>query len=61
MNLKEQRESLKERRKEKRERKAQEVLDGLLAQEGARVTMSRMTSAELLEQKEYQKNLTKVQ
>jgi hypothetical protein len=60
MNLKQQRESLKERRKEKRDKKSQEILDDIIELEGARVKMSRMSSAELMEQKEYQKNLLKV-
>lgn len=60
MNLKQQRESLKERRKEKRDKKSQEVLDELVLVEGNRVLLSRMTATELHEQKEYQKNLTKV-
>lgn len=60
MNLKLQRESLKERRREKRDKKSQEVLDEIIELEDTRVLMSRMSSAELLEQKEYQKNLTKV-
>lgn len=51
---------MKSRRHEKREAKAQELMDELMELEGARVTMSRMSSGELLEQKEYQKNLTKV-
>lgn len=58
-NLKQQRESLKERRKEKREKKTQEMMDDFLEKENKRVELSHMSSAERLEQKEYQKNLTK--
>ena len=60
MNLKEQREALKERRKEKREKKSQEILDEMVELDSLRAQMSLMTTAELQEQKDFKKNLTKV-
>jgi hypothetical protein len=60
MNLKHQREALQERRKGKRDKKSEELMDEFLELEGNRVQMSRMSSAELMEQKEYQKELSNV-